>query len=312
MALSEFDFSIGFIAGSDNIIADSMSRLCQNNTLETPSQVAPSITISALVIENFTLSDFHHSTITSHHNSKVGHAGVVSTVRRLLQSKIKWPYMRQHVRRFIKNCPVCQKRDATKFPTHAHPFTTSTYVPMECLNVDFIGPFPDDGYILVIIDTFTRWVELYRTPDATAFSASRSLVQHFGRFGAPAQIRSDRGPHFTAEVVKQFLEFVGVQHCKTLAYSSQENSIVERSNKEINRHIRALTYDNNSLEDYEQSLPFVQRILNSNDSSKLGISPAKLLFGKMIDLDYSLFISPQEREAVQSIPLQDYMIKLLA
>jgi transposase InsO family protein len=183
---------------------------------------------------------------------------------------------------------------------------------MQCLNIDFIGPFPDDGYILVIICTFTRWVELYRTPDATAKSASRCLLQHFGRFGAPAQVRSDNGPYFAAEVVKQFLKLVGVQHCRTLAYSSEENSIVERSNKEINRHIRALTFDNNSLEFYEESLPFVQRILNSNHSIKLNMSAADLLFGQMVNLDYGVFITPAERESAESIPLQDYMIKLLA
>ena len=36
-------------------------------------------------------------------------------------------------------------------PIHAHGFTISTYTPMECLNIDFIGPFPDQGYILVIV-----------------------------------------------------------------------------------------------------------------------------------------------------------------
>jgi hypothetical protein len=45
-----------------------------------------------------------------------------------------------------------------KIPIHAHGFSTSTYIPMECLNIDFIGPFPDGGYVLVIFDTFTRWV----------------------------------------------------------------------------------------------------------------------------------------------------------
>ena len=42
-----------------------------------------------------------------------------------------------------------------KIPIQAHGFTTSTYTPMECLNIDFIGPSPDQGYILVIVDTFT-------------------------------------------------------------------------------------------------------------------------------------------------------------
>jgi transposase InsO family protein len=312
MALSEFDFSLGYIAGPKNVVADSMSRLCENITLETPSRVAPSINISASVIEKFTLTDVHRTNIASHHNAKVGHMGVQNTIRRLIQSKMKWPYMRQHVKHFIRNCPLCQKLRAEKFPTRPHPFTTSTNIPMHCLNIDFIGPFPDNGYILTIICTFTRWVELYRTPDATALSAARCLVQHFGRFGAPAQVRSDNGPHFTAEVVTQFLELVGVQHCKTLPYSSEENSIVERCNKEINRHIRALTFENNTLENYEESLPFVQRILNSNHSLKLNMSASDLLFGQMINLDYGLFISPEERVNTEGMPLQDYMIKLLA
>jgi hypothetical protein len=35
---------------------------------------------------------------------------------------------------------------------------------MEALNIDIIGPFPDKGYVMSIIDTFTRWVELYYSP----------------------------------------------------------------------------------------------------------------------------------------------------
>ena len=74
-----------------------------------------------------------------------------------------------------------------RIPIHAHGFTTSTYTPMESLNIDFIGPFPDQGYILIIVDTITRWVELYHTTDATALSAAECLLKHFGRFGAPHQ-----------------------------------------------------------------------------------------------------------------------------
>jgi hypothetical protein len=53
-------------------------------------------------------------------------------------------------------------------------------------------------------------------------------------------------------------------------------------NKEINRHLRALSYENSSLEDYKESLPFVQRILNSNHSDRLKISAADLLFSKVV------------------------------
>ena len=59
-----------------------------------------------------------------------------------------------------------------KIPIHAHHLTTSTHTSIECLNIDFVGPFPDEGYILVIVCTFTRWIELYHTLDATALSAA--------------------------------------------------------------------------------------------------------------------------------------------
>ena len=58
-----------------------------------------------------------------------------------------------------------------RIPIHAHHFTTSTYTPMECLNIDFVGHFPDGGYILVIVCTFTRWIELYHTLDAVGAGA---------------------------------------------------------------------------------------------------------------------------------------------
>ena len=37
------------------------------------------------------------------------------------------------------------------------------------------------------------------------FASSSSLLQHFGRFGCPRSIRSDRGSHFANELIKEFL-----------------------------------------------------------------------------------------------------------
>ena len=44
-------------------------------------------------------------------------------------------------------------------------------------------------------------------------------------------------------IIKDFLAAVGTGHNQTLAYSKEQNSIVERINKEINRHLRAFTFD---------------------------------------------------------------------
>lgn len=99
----------------------------------------------------------------------------------------EWQYMRQHINKFIKQCPCCQKMSVLKIPIHTHPFTTAVYEPMERLNIDSMGPFdPDDDgntYIIVIMDCFTRWMELYTAKDASAQSAAYALLDNTDLYG---------------------------------------------------------------------------------------------------------------------------------
>ena len=123
-------------------------------------------------------------------------------IRNLKSIVEKWSGMREDARQFIAHCPCCQKMTQTKTPVNAYRYTTSTYRPMKCLNIDFIGPYPDKGSILVIIDTFTRFVELIPCPDATAKSACTGLLSYIGRYGAPKYLRSDNGPQFANKVIE--------------------------------------------------------------------------------------------------------------
>ena len=72
-----------------------------------------------------------------------------------------------------------------------------------------------------------------------------------------------------------------------------------------------MTSDNSSLTDYKKSLPFVQRILNSNHSDRLKISAAQMLFGKMLNLDRGIFL-PLEERPVSIRPLSLYASEMLA
>ena len=72
---------------------------------------------------------------------------------------------------------------------------------MERIYIDSIGPLTEDSkrnkYIIVIIDGFTRWVELYPVPDVTAEVTARvALMDWVDRFGVPAQIMTDNGTQF--------------------------------------------------------------------------------------------------------------------
>ena len=309
--IQEYDYSIEDILGKNNPVADGFSRLVANNM---PADVIASLLPPAPIPPELFLL------IAKVHNSLSGHHGLERTLRMLTTPsssdstvtliKEKIPFLRSHIKQYILLCPCCQKMSMIKVPILTHPFTTSRYYPMECLNIDYIGPFPDKGYVMVIIDTFTRWVELFHSPEATGHNAAQNLFQHFGRFGAPTQIRSDRGSHFVNSTIAEFLSLVGTQHCLTLAYSSQQNAIVERVNKEINRHIRSLTFESNSVDDYKHTLPIVQRILNAAYSDHTKLSASQLLFGNAINLDRGLFLPPLERPS-EGQPLSVHMSKLL-
>jgi hypothetical protein len=110
-------------------------------------------------------------------------------------------------------------------------------------------------------------------------------------------------------VIEEFLPLVGTQHSLTLAYSSQQNAIVERVNKEINRHIRAFTFETNS-EDLKSALPLVQHILNAAYNGQTKVSAAQILFGNTIQVDNGLFLPPVKR-LEQDTPLSVHKSQML-
>ena len=76
-------------------------------------------------------------------------------------------------------------------------------------------------------------MELYVVNNSTAKENAEALLQHCGRFGAPNRLRSDQDSHFINEVIKEFLMLLGMDHIRAIAYSIQENAVVERANKEV-------------------------------------------------------------------------------
>ena len=55
-----------------------------------------------------------------------------------------------------------------------------------------------------------------------------------------------------------------MEHSFAIAYSSEENGIVERVNQEVFRHLRALFFDSRVHDKWSfEQLPLVQRIMNT-------------------------------------------------
>ena len=81
MALSEFSFTLEFIPGIDNNIADSLSRLCRNKMIDSPKEYSPKYILSALHIESYKPSPSQYTKIGMLHNIVVGHYGLERTLK---------------------------------------------------------------------------------------------------------------------------------------------------------------------------------------------------------------------------------------
>lgn len=109
------------------------------------------------------------------------------------------------------------------------------------------GPLPkhEEGYqyTLVVICAFSRWIELFPTKTTTAEETARCIHQHFGRWGTADRLRTDNGPAFANDLLKGLANLLGSTNEFTTAYSSENYGIVERANKEVLRHLRALVFE---------------------------------------------------------------------
>ncbi len=166
-----------------------------------------------------------------------GYFGVEYTWKVLAGKGIKSEGLRRATTKFVRECSVCQLRSVLNRQIVTHRYTTASYTPMEILNIDSIGPMCKDSagncYILVIIDCFTRFVELYPIEDTSAATlCAKALLDHVCRYGTPMRIRSDRGTQFV-NAITQLLSLLRIEHELSLAYSKEHNAIVERANKEV-------------------------------------------------------------------------------
>ena len=279
LAIQEYDFDLEYVPGIQNPVADAFSRLCV-------------LTEEIILSEDFKIPQHIYKKLSNVHNSSVGHFGEKITYERLIDQGLSYPYLRQYVRRFIKMCPCCQKMSYLKIPIHTLPFVTSTYHPMQRLNIDTIGPLPisdrEHTHIIVVIDTFTRFVELYPVINTSAKEASYAILNHAGRYGCPSEIVSDNGSQFSNEIINHLLQLLEINHNFTIAYSKEENAIVERSNKEVMRHLRAIIFDKDIVSEWFIYLPMVMRIINSKKHESTNVSPSELLFGGQVNLNNNL------------------------
>lgn len=292
LRLAPFDFDINHIPGNTNLVADALSRL-HPLTVPAEPQLVPGPSVSAMDRGAHIDIDMEFiAKVGEFHNNVRGHAHGKELVDRMRKAGHDHSHIWEHIKWATDNCPMCQKVLAGKASMTATIKTIKVCQPGEEWSVDTIGPLPADEegncYVLVVIDSFTRFVALKPTKTVDAMSAAKFVFELSGFFGRPKSIRSDGGSQFANHIVEGLLKLMGINKHTSLAYRPQANGLVERCIKEVVKHLRYIILERRVQENWSTYLPMVQRIINATVHSGIGVAPAKLVFGGMVDMDRCL------------------------
>ena len=208
------------------------------------------------------------------------HQGIVRTKQRL-RDLFWWPTMDRAVENSIASCVLCQSSDKVAktrdTPLQPAPLPSG---PWKKLGIDITGPFDstrDCKYAIVLIDYYSKWVELAFVAEVTTKSVITFLTQIFAREGLPDEIVSDNGVQFVSTEFEAFLAKLKIRHLKSSLYYPRANGEVERWNRVLKQ---TLQIAKNQQKPWKEATVELLMAYRATPHSTTGKSPAELLHGR--------------------------------
>jgi hypothetical protein len=231
----------------------------------------------------------------AHDGQVAGHYAVKQTLRKV-REHFYWPGIMADVRHYCRSCVVCQqRRPAPKRPHHAL-VQDRVGEPMQRLTIDIMGferATPrGNRYVLVMVDTLSKWAEAVPMPDERAETVAGLLVEHVVcRLGVPMQIHSDQGRQFESAVFQQMCGLLGIRKTRTTPLHPQSDGQTERLNRTLLDLLSKLAID--CPGDWDLKLQFAMAAYRSTPHSTTGETPNRLMLGREVNTPLSL-LAPVE------------------
>ena len=267
--LTEYLSDVSFIKGSQNVVADCLSRpanaifidACdlseiareQSNDIEikgyserlkpykiTHDDLTVLCDISTPYPRPYVPISVRKSIFHNLHD--ISHPGIRGTSK-LIKARYFWPFMDKTIKQWCSECVFCQE---SKINKHVHSSVQNFDLPsdrFQTIHIDIVGPLPSVRnrnnmysspykYLLTMIDRATRWLEVYPLSDITAKNVALAFVEGWvARFGVPLHVITDRGTQFESELFSELSNIVGFSRLRTTAYHPQCNGLIERAHR---------------------------------------------------------------------------------
>ncbi len=341
--ISQFTSSLRYVQGSDNVVADALSRIEINASLsgqppvvdfaamakaqavDTQIRALQSSPLTSLVVEAIPLENSHdtilcdtstgyqrplvplnwrHTVFDSLHG--LSHPGIRAT-QRLVTARYVWPGINADVRRWTRSCIPCQRSKVqrhTVAPLSSFPTPDTRF---DIVHIDLVGPLPPSRgftYLLTCVDRFTRWPEALPISGITAEVVAQAFISGWiARFGVPSTIVTDRGRQFESNLWHALMTLLGTKRARTTSYHPQSNGMVERFHRQLKAALKA--HDNPSA--WMDSLPLVLLGIRTALKEDVGATAAEMVYGTTIRLPGEFFMPAANPSSVDS---SDYVSQL--
>lgn len=318
--IAQFTTDIRYIEGSENVVADALSRIEINNIATIPIDLQaiasdqllepefpnfsslPSlkfVTLPLLNSDSFIVCDIstgrprpfvpekHRRSVFDHFHS-LSHPSIRATAK-LVSQRYVWPNMQKEIRTWAKQCLDCQKSKIhrhTISPTGIFQLPDSRF---RNVHIDLVGPLPPSRgftHILTCVDRFTRWPMAIPINDTSAENVARTFVDSWiATFGVPATITTDRGPQFTSTLFHDLKRLLGTDHFRTTAYHPAANGMVERFHRQLKASLIA-----SSSTHWSERLSLILLSIRNTVKEDLGCTTAELVFGTTLRLPGEMIV----------------------
>ena len=80
--------------------------------------------------------------------------------------------MQSDILEYVQTCQICNRNKKPQVKPRASLGCFHAGAHMECFHMGMLGPFPQsewgNKYILVMVDQFSKWIEIHAIPDISA------------------------------------------------------------------------------------------------------------------------------------------------
>ncbi|KAL1129531.1 hypothetical protein AAG570_012476 [Ranatra chinensis] len=317
--ISQYTTKISHISGSDNVVADTLSRMEEITLSEDPDTLAqeqqvdselptlrvnPQLQLKSLTVPGTNCSlIFETSTlytkITTHghippyprHQSS-WNTGHTQTYESAMAQRYFWPSMNADVARWTRACIPCQRSKVgrhTVAPIGVFPPAGR----FEHVHLDIIGPLPPSQgktYCLTMIDRCTRWPEAVPIRETSAETIAKAFYERWiSRFGVPLKITTDQGRQFESQLFTRLTTMLGIQRLRTSAYHPQANGVVERWHRSLKAALTARLDSANWVRHLPTILLGLRVVMREDNKA----STVELVYGGTLQLLGDLFSNIQ-------------------